>query len=137
MLFSLKGETFLQGIPSVIYLAYGILGTKSETHHFTFLFCSLKMFLFQDHMFIMLLRSTGQHYFECFLDTHEIPQITIQELQLHYIHLVNKKPFVRGLQKLVWASLTYTEKAVHLSLHLLSLWLMYSAQQHYLSLVFF
>lgn len=84
-----KREPFLQGIPSVIHLAYAILGIKSETHNFTFL-CSLKMFLFQDHMFITLQHQAGQHYFEYFLDTHEILQITTHELQLHCIYLLNK-----------------------------------------------
>lgn len=84
-----------------MYLLYSMLGIKSGTHHFTCLFSSLKMFLFQDHTFIMLQYLTGWHYFQYFLDTHEIPQINIEEFQLHYMHLVDKKPCVRGLHKLV------------------------------------
>lgn len=57
------------------------------------------MFLFQDHVYRgAIFEQVG--YFQHFLDTHDIPQIKIQELQLHYMHLVNKKPFVRGLHKL-------------------------------------
>lgn len=49
----------------------------------------------------MLQYLTDWRYFHYFLDIHEVLQIKIQELQLHYMHLVHKKPFVRSLHKLV------------------------------------